>query len=133
MSRIQKKKLPVARYNPNKKEKFSAFTIKENLTFESFKDQTLSHIALELSQPVSRLLNLLQKETSTIPDGNTLVSEDYWCLLVDFISNANRLKVRKQLMDSTTRSKLSINKKKFKVSKGRPGNYVKLIYNRSRS
>jgi hypothetical protein len=100
------------------------------LSFAMVKDKSIEEISKFINQSTSRLISLIQKKTNNlnILSSNTILDETIWNIAYHFLQNSYKLKVRHE--KSLTNMGENANKKtsKFKPSMGKPGNYSKLIY-----
>jgi hypothetical protein len=103
---------------------------KNQLSFEMVKDKSIEEISKFVNQSTSRLISLIQKKTNNlnILSSNSIVDETIWNIAYHFLQNSYNLKIRHE--KSLTNMSENANKKasKFKPSMGKPGNYSKLIY-----
>jgi hypothetical protein len=119
------------RDNPSKKHTLS----KQLIDFDSIKNKSINEIAIELNQPNKRLLLLLSKKNNKYLNANedTLINEEIWEYLHDYLKNSYKLKVSREKLEKTICSNPNKKAQKFKASSGRPGNYAKLILIRTKT
>jgi hypothetical protein len=117
--------------NPPKKDTIS----KQLIDYDSIKNKSINEIAIELNQPQKRLLLLLSKKNNKYLNANedTLINEEIWEYLQDYLKNAYKLKISREKLEKSISTNPNKKAQKFKASSGRPGNYAKLILIRTKT
>jgi len=102
----------------------------------SFKGYTVDEVALQLGRPSAQIIKFLAHQKIKA-DGATILNEKMANVLKKYAQNIMELNERKEKM-SEREAKLmrvgnGILEEKFKPSRGKEGNYAKLIYTRPKS